>query len=267
LALSTDALAARLAYAKHIALEAGQVLRKTYYGSMEVRYKGAVDPVTNADLESEKLITDAIAREFPGDVVIAEEEHKKVGDPEEFWLIDPLDGTVNFSHRIPWFAVSIAFVNRREPLAGVVYNPVLGRCYSAMQGRGAYLNGVRLKVSDRDKLRGGLLATGFPYHRAETGANFVEHERALRAVQDVRRMGSASLDICMVAEGLFDAYYEFGLGPWDFAAGWVIASEAGAVCLDPRGNQPVVGGDSFLCATPALAQQVVATINGNNRSL
>ncbi|GAB4157140.1 MAG: inositol monophosphatase family protein [Planctomycetota bacterium] len=258
----TQKLNLRHSLARFAALQAGKILRSYYYSGFDVRFKGTVDPVTDADTESEKLVTDLISRAFPNDIVVAEELHSAASSAEHFWLIDPLDGTVNYSHKVPWFAVSIAYVSRDEPLIGVVYNPATGQMFSAVKGQGAFCNGERIAVSSTTELKRALVATGFPYNRVETRTNFAEQERMLCASQDVRRMGSASLDICLVAQGRFDAYYEFGLGPWDYAAGWVIALEAGAICSKPDGTPAVVGGNSFMCAAPGIANSIVSVITG-----
>lgn len=259
---SEDSFRRRFDFAQAIALRAGRILSSFYWGSFTVTYKGVTDPLTDADTTSEKAIADAIAKEFPGDVLMAEEFHNGVQPPHSsYWCVDPLDGTVNFSHRLPWFNVSIAYVVDGRPVLGVVHVPVLGVTYAARIGYGATRNGVPISVSSTNALIKSLVATGFPYDRAKTKKNFAEHDRLLPLVQDVRRMGSAAIDICMVACGVLDAYYEFGLGPWDFAAGWVIAEEAGAVVTKIDGSLPDLLSREVLISNPNLHTDIVKILN------
>jgi len=253
---SLEDLAKRRKSAERIARSAGELLRKYFAGSFDVRFKSAVDPVTTADLASEKLIAAMLAEEYPGELLISEEEHARQGTPEAFWLVDPLDGTVNFSHRLPWFSVAIAYVAGGVPQVGVVYAPEAGLLFSAAKEQGATRNGEQISVSGTSNIQRAIVATGFPYDKADSRRNLAEHDR------DVRRMGCASLDICMVACGVFDAYYEFGLGYWDFSAGWRIAQEAGATVAKPDGGPPEVFAHEFLCTTPLVFCRTVAIING-----
>ncbi len=259
--MNDAAVRERFHAAADIAVLAGRELAARFRRELSIGFKGRSDPVTDADIASERLIRDRIAALFPGDFVLAEEFHDGGEPGDEFWSVDPLDGTVNYSHGLPWYAVSIGWVSGGEPVFGVVYAPEFGWLFAAMRGEGARLNGRPLKVSGTSDLSRALVASGFHYDRAATRENFAEHEAVLLAVQDIRRTGCASLDICFLAKGAFDAYYEFGLGPWDFTAGWVIAEEAGARIATPRGGRPHVLGREFLAASPSLLEPLVAIIS------
>ncbi|MDZ7816014.1 MAG: inositol monophosphatase family protein [Planctomycetota bacterium] len=262
LSTAKPAVRERYLFALDTALRAGRILNRAFHGSVAVCYKSEVDPVTDADIESERYISSAIRERFTTDDIIAEELSAEAETGEVFWLVDPLDGTVNFSHGLPWFAVSIACAMKGKVVVGVVHAPVTGWTFSAAEGHGAWLNGAPIHVSDSKQMRRSIIATGFPYDRVRTRRNFSEHERVLLAAQDVRRMGSAAIDICMTAMGAFDGYYEFGLGPWDFAAGSLVAREAGAVDSQPDGSPVNIIGDKYLCSNPNIHRELVALVSG-----
>jgi myo-inositol-1(or 4)-monophosphatase len=211
--------------------------------------KGPIDLVTDADLSSESEIMRIIGQAYPHHTIVAEEGGGRAGAPEHRWIVDPLDGTVNYAHQVPFFAVSIAYVHRDAAQVGVVLNPLSGELFSAEAGGGAQLNGEPIRVSTEAILSECLLATGFPYDLDvgfETlGARFL---RCLKQARGVRRLGSAALDLCYVACGRFAGYWEDRLQPWDSAAGTLIVQEAGGTVTDFL-NRPV----------SAEARQVVAT--------
>ena len=204
---------------------------KQYFGhATVVRKKGEIDLVTQADPASEKAILETILGTFPDHVILGE-EGGRVGDEKSSpftWIIDPLDGTTNYAHHIPVFAVSIAFAIEDETVFGLVVNPISGELFMARKGQGAFLNGAPICVSTTSTMRDSLLVTGFPYNLGSMVEDLMTRfERCVRSAQGVRRYGSAALDLCFVACGRFDGFWEQNLHPWDTAAGACIVREAG----------------------------------------
>jgi len=217
-----------LSVAKAAARRGGDILLRMLGDAHHIVKKGKIDLVTEADLAAEKTILELIAGHFPEDAILAEESGKQGAKGSRTWLIDPLDGTTNFAHGFPFFAVSIALENEDDVVLGVVYNPFMDELFEAVKDKGAFLNGVSLQVSGTDRLDESLLATGFPYDvhkRPERVMPLLE--KMLTRVQGVRRLGSAALDLCYVAAGRMDGFWEEDLKPWDTAAGVVIVREAG----------------------------------------
>ncbi len=216
-----------LAAARAAARAAGEVLMGHFGRALDVRKKGAIDLVTQADLEAEKTVLDRLRAAFPDHGFLLEESGARAGSGEYTWVIDPLDGTTNFVHGYPPFCVSVGLVRGEEPLLGVVHAPALGEEFWAVRDGGAWLNGAPVRVSERDSLRESMLATGFPYD-AHTADDIVPLFTAfLRQAQAIRRDGSAALDLCYVAMGRFDGFWERRLRPWDTAAGAAILAAAG----------------------------------------
>ena len=205
-----------------------------FYGRLsKINKKGAIDLVTEADIESEKIIIETIKAVFPDHSILAEESGLNNGDSEGKWIIDPLDGTTNFTHQLGLFAVSIAFALNGEVVVGLVFNPVSGELFTAIKDSGAALNGRPIKVSKVDTVSESLLITGFPYNHKKIFKTLMSRFSAcLKASQGVRRLGSAALDLCFVSCGRFDGFWEQNLNPWDTAAGALIAQEAGAAITD-----------------------------------
>ncbi len=217
-----------------IAREAGALILKYFHEKLKIEYKGDADLVTAADRASEVLIRERIAQQFPSHDVLGEEQGLNDRGGEYRWYVDPLDGTTNFAHGYPVFCVSMA-LEHREPgsadsgkrVAAVVYDPTRDELFSAEPGGGAHLNGQPIQVSKLAQLKECLLATGFPSHKRHKNPNIhFYHEITLRT-HGVRRAGSAALDLCNVASGRFDGFWEFNLNPWDTAAGVLIVEEAG----------------------------------------
>ncbi len=196
------------------------------------------DLVTVFDRRAEELIVKGLHERFPGHRILAEESGEHHGDPlAPCWIIDPLDGTTNFAHGLPWFCVSIACAVADEVRVGVVLAPALNWRFTAMRGRGAYLNGQRLSVSQTDELDLALLATGFPYDRRTSKENNLAQFVAMkRRAQGIRRFGSAAMDLALTAAGRLDGYWEMKLNPWDIAAGLLLCEEAGGKVSDWRGH-------------------------------
>ena len=215
------------------AYKGARVIMPFYGRLLKINKKGAIDLVTEADTGSEKIIIETIRTKFPGHSILAEESGLNDGNSESKWIIDPLDGTTNFTHQLGLFAVSIAFALNGEVVVGVVLNPVTGELFTAIKDRGAALNGKPIKVSNINKVSESLLVTGFPYnHKTIFKALMSRFSACLKASQGVRRLGSAALDLCFVSCGRFEGFWEQNLNPWDTAAGALIAQEAGAVITD-----------------------------------
>jgi len=214
-----------------IAREAGSLLLQYFQQGLKIEYKGEADLVTAADRASEALIRERLTKQFPSHDVLGEEQGLSDRGSEYRWYVDPLDGTTNFAHGFPVFCVSMGLEHRStqetKRVAAVVYDPTRDELFSAEQGRGAQLNGKPIHVSKVAQLKESLVATGFPSHKRHQNPNiFFYHQITLRT-HGVRRPGSAALDLCNVASGRFDGFWEFNLNPWDTAAGVLIVEEAG----------------------------------------
>ncbi len=210
-----------------IAREAGILLMEYFERRVKVEYKGDVDLVTEADRKSEELILHRIRTRWPDHDITAEESGRADSGSDYRWYIDPLDGTTNFAHGFPVFCISMALEHKSTRVAAVIYDPSRDELYSAEKGQGAYLNESRIKISDVNTLAESLVATGFPSHKRHKNPNIhLYHQITLRS-HGVRRAGSAALDLCCVAAGRFDGFWEFNLNPWDTAAGVLLVEEAG----------------------------------------
>jgi myo-inositol-1(or 4)-monophosphatase len=215
---------------------AGGVLKRRF-GKVTYREKRRADLVTAADLESQKLILTALRRAFPGDDYKAEEDETKLTGAEYLWLIDPLDGTVNYAHGYPASCVSIGVLKNGKPELGGVIDPFRGEVFLAERGKGTTLNGRRVRVSAARRVPDSLLITGFAYDRAERPDFYLSRFKAfLTRAHDVRRSGSAALDMAWIASGRADGFWEFNLNPWDVAAGWLLVEEAGGKVTDFDGR-------------------------------
>jgi len=235
-----------LAEAREAVREAGRLLRENLAGRGEVSFKGAVDLVTAFDRQAQELVDRRLADVFPEHGFLSEENLDRAGTSGCRWVLDPLDGTTNFAHTLPIFSISLALERQGEILLGVVYDPMRDEMFWAA-GDGAFLNGRPVRVSPVNRLDRSLLATGFPYDIRESRLNNLDHftNFALRA-QAVRRCGSAALDLCYVACGRFDGFWELKLKPWDVAAGSLIIRQAGGRVTD-------FGGAGFDILHPELA--------------
>jgi myo-inositol-1(or 4)-monophosphatase len=243
-------------FAERVAREAGKEILRRYLvsGQTSVKTKGRPrDLVTEADGASEEIILAALRREFPADGVVAEETAPGERRKGRVWIVDPLDGTVNFAHGVPLFSVSVGLAVDGVPVAGCVHAPYLRETYSAAAGEGCTLDGEPIRVSAQDDLSKALLCTGFAYKRNEVEENnldnFVRMELAARGV---RRLGSAALDLAFVACGRFDGFWELWLSPWDVCAGIVLVREAGGLVAEIGGGADPLFGGSILAANPAL---------------
>ena len=236
------------------ATRAGALLRSRYSERQEVAFKStAVDLVTAADRDAEDLIVAALHAAFPEHGIEAEESPGRPGRDGYCWYVDPLDGTTNFAHGHPHFAVSIALARGDDLLLGVVYDPVREERFTALRGEGARLNGAPIRVSETRDFEQALLGTGFPYDRREHAAFYVAFlAEALRRTQGVRRAGSAALDLCYVACGRLDAFWEWKLHAWDLAAGRLILEEAGGRVSDFAGRPHRLTGEETAASNGRL---------------
>jgi myo-inositol-1(or 4)-monophosphatase len=236
--------------------------------------KGASDFVTHVDREAERRILQRVRQRFPDHHILAEEEATAAGaipaaeegePPEWSWIIDPLDGTTNYIHGYPMYAVSIGIARRGEPAAGVVLNSATGETWTAAAGMGAFRNGVRIGVSDIRTLRQSLIGTGFPFKALHLLPEYTDQfQAALRQSSGIRRAGSAALDLCHVASGWFDGFWELSLAPWDVAAGAVIVREAGGVITRMDGSPDVLGHGSILAGNPVIHGELSGLLNTRN---
>jgi myo-inositol-1(or 4)-monophosphatase len=239
------------------------VIINNYLGNLtSVKKKGPIDLVTEADIASEKNIIDVIRSRFPDHEILAEESGlNKTGDSSCQWIIDPLDGTTNFAHQIPVFAVSIAFAVNNEIKVGIVLNPVTGELFTAVRGQGTTLNGKPIKVSEEKNLSDSLLVTGFPYAVKQVLDPIMRRfKQCVAASLGIRRLGSAALDLCFVACGRFEGFWEENLKPWDTAAGWLIAEEAGAVVTDFSGAPYTLDKKEILATNGHIHNEMKSTL-------
>lgn len=239
---------------EHFARGAGEILRAGYQREHQVKYKGVIDLVTEVDHQSEEYLLGEIRKHFDGHHILAEESGETAGDKDHVWYVDPLDGTVNYAHHIPIFCVSIAYASRGTVKLAAVYDPMRDEMFSAERGKGARLNGKPISVSSADELQKSLLVTGFPYDAWNTQHdNFDYFVKFAKMTQGVRRLGSAALDLCYVAAGRFDGFWELSLKPWDVAAGGLIAEEAGARVTNIKGGPDYLSTpQSILAAAPGI---------------
>jgi len=210
------------------AKKAGRLLQTMSQGDLKVEYKGEIDLVTQADRAAEALVINMLKKQFPGDDILTEETTRDRTQSDRRWIIDPLDGTTNYAHRFPFWCVSIAFEFKGQVVLGAIYNPNLNELFTARKGRGAWLNGKKIKVSSQTSLKKSLLATGFPYDvHCSRKDNLDNFRRFIKRAQAVRRPGSAALDLAFVACGRFDGFWEMKLKAWDMAAASLMVTEAG----------------------------------------
>lgn len=258
-----------LKFAKALALDAAQQMAEMR-SSLAIEFKHGTELVTQADLAVDQLINDRISKTFPNHSVLSEELGPgNDTEVEHLWIVDPIDGTVNYAHGHAQSAVSIAYYHKGIAQVGVVANLFAGETFTAIRGGGAFLNDQPIHCSDKQQLNRALVATGFPYEKDNLAPLLARLDKVLHNCADIRRLGAASLDICWVACGRMDIYYE-SVKPWDFAAAQLIAREAGATVGHihdlPLGSNPELYSEDLLIATPALFAPMQALLREVDQS-
>jgi myo-inositol-1(or 4)-monophosphatase len=260
--MSSSGIGELRAAAEFAARRGGEILRRRFEETRTVDLKGQIDLVTDADRAAEQAILEFLRSEFPDHGIVAEETAAKevTGDGAR-WYIDPLDGTTNYTHRVPHFCASVAVWDESGPLAGAVYQPLLDDLYAAGRGLGATCNGEPLRVSAPAPLGQALIGTGFPYDIwTKPAVPLRLFSAVLGKARGVRRFGAAALDLAYVAAGRFDGYFELGLYPWDVAAGILLVQEAGGQVSNFLGGPPEVGARQIVAANPQVHQELLALI-------
>ncbi len=232
---------------------------------IETTQKGSNDVVTNIDISAEQIVIDVIKKSYPEHTIISEEIGLVSGKDTDYqWIIDPLDGTTNFVKNVPHFCVSIALRIKGRTEIACVYDPIRNELFTAQRGAGAQLNNKRIRVNNLKDLSGTILATGFPFKAKQHSESYMKVMGALfMDCADFRRKGSAALDLCYVAAGRVDGYFELGLKPWDFAAGELIAREAGAICTDFNGGTDYLKTGNLVAGSPNVLKGILAKIRDN----
>jgi myo-inositol-1(or 4)-monophosphatase len=241
-----------------IAREAGALLAHFFERRVAFETKGEFDLVTEADRASEKLVVERLRTHFPSHGIVAEEGGGHASPSEYCWFVDPLDGTTNFAHAFPVFNVTLGLARAGEIVTGVVYDPMRQEMFAAERGGGAYLNNRRIRVSSVKKISESLASTGFPSRKRHHNINIHFYYQLAMASHGVRRTGSAAVDLAYVAAGRLDYFWEFGLKPWDMAAGTLLVEEAGGRVTDMKGGSlSVTASDHLLADNGALHDEVL----------
>ncbi len=250
---------------KFIARLSGEIIRNYFGKNFSIEYKSDLkNLVTQADRESEKTIIEFIKKKYPSHGILAEESGSHIDSAEYLWVIDPLDGTSNFAHGLPIFSVSIGLQFKSEIVAGVVYDIMRDKLYSAEKGSGAFRDDIKISVSKNRKIKESFLVTGFPYNINENPENAFEKFITLtKAARAVRRLGSAAIDFCYVAEGVFDGFWEVHLNPWDICAGKLLVEEAGGLVTDFNGRSIDIFNKTILASNQVIHQEMISLLNRN----
>jgi len=233
--------------------EASKILVEGYYNEKEVRFKAKKDLVTKYDVAVEEFLKEKLKKEFSDFNIIAEESDNSNLKFDNSIIIDPIDGTTNFVNKVPHTAISVGVYKNKKPYMGVVYNPILDELYYAKVNKGAYLNKKKIEVSKEKNFQKALISTGFPYSSGtcsdDLNSVIKQMKNILPNCQDIRRLGSASLDLCYVAKGTYEGYYEMNLKAWDVSAGIIILSEAGGKVTNEKGKKYKLFNDKYVVAT------------------
>ena len=251
------------------AYKGAEVLLKYFNNIKKIEYKGRIDPVTIADKTSQKAIVDNIKQYFPLHNIIAEEQDSTLAQNSNdyCWIIDPLDGTVNYVHGVPTFAISIGLKYKNEIISGVIYAPALKEMFVAQKGKGAYLNNKKISVSKIKDMVRALPVTGFPYYVKEKPTRVIKNfKNIMLETQGLRRFGAAAIDLAYVACGRFDFFWEEGLKPWDVAAGIVILKEAGGKITDFFGGKDFLFGKTIVASNKVLHKDILKVLNETGKS-
>lgn len=241
---------------------AGEVVREGFGKNFEIELKGSVtNLVTEIDKKSEQVIIDFIKKNFNNHSVLAEESGYSKESSEYVWVIDPIDGTTNFAHGLPIFSVSVGLQKNGETICGTVYDVMRDAMYSAELNSGSYLNGKKITVNANADLSRSVLVTGFPYDIAENPNNAVEKFSVfLKKSRAIRRLGSAAIDFCYVAQGVFEGFWEVSLNPWDICAGKLLVEEAGGIVTDFKGNSIDIFSKQILAANKLVHQEMLSIL-------
>ena len=246
------------------ARKAGRSLARDFgeVEQLQVSMKGPGNFVTAADMRAEQIIYDELSRARHGYSFLMEERGLVEGpDKSHVWIVDPLDGTTNFLHGIPHFAVSIALQREGELVAGLIYNPANGDAFTAERGKGAFFNDRRIRVAARSRLDDCVIATGIPHRGREGHEAFLRQLAAvMTSVSGIRRLGAAALDLAWVASGRFDGFWEMGLAPWDLAAGALLITESGGLVADLDGSENYMQSGNLVCGSPKVFAQLLQTV-------
>ncbi len=249
---------------KDIVKEAGEILKEGYFSTKEISFKAKKDLVTKYDVGIENFLKEKFSNEFKEFNLIAEESDNSDIKFNNSIIIDPIDGTTNFVNGVPHTAISVGVYKDKKPFYGIVYNPILNELYEAQVEKGAFLNGKKIEVSKENDFQKALIATGFPYtsgtNQDDLDSVLTMMKNVLPNCQDIRRLGSASLDLCYVAKGVFDSYYEMNLKPWDVSAGIIILSEAGGEFTNEKGEHYSLFDDKYIVATNGSLQDKLVSI-------
>lgn len=250
-----------------IARQAGVVLMEGYGNVRHIQQKGVIDLVTEFDKRSEEIVVSAIQQKFPDHAILAEESGRNKTISEYQWVIDPLDGTTNFAHGIPMFAVSIGLLRNNSPVLGVAYDPLRNEMFSAELGKGATLNNHSIHVSSETNLGKAILSTGFPYDvHTNRRNNFAQFAQFQRRTQAVRHLGAAALDCAWTAIGRLDGYWEFGVKPWDIGAGALIVREAGGHVTSVDRDEDIFSGDTIVVSNGLLHEQMLRALRESSEA-
>ncbi|CAM3417299.1 inositol monophosphatase family protein [Arcobacter aquimarinus] len=246
--------------------KAGKILKKGYYLDKEVSLKAKKDLVTKYDVAVEEYLKKKFSKKFKEFNIIAEESDNSSIEFNNSIIIDPIDGTTNFVNKVPHTAISVGVYKDKKPYLAVVYNPILDELYEAKIGCGAYLNGKKLEVSQEDNFQKALIATGFPYSSGTDSDDLNDVIKKIKDIlplcQDIRRLGSASIDLCMVAKGVFEGYYEMNLKAWDVSAGILILTEAGGKVTNIEGDEYKLFEDKYIVATNSkIHEEFIKNLN------
>lgn len=248
-----------------IAKEAGEIVREGFGKNISIEYKtNSSNLVTEIDKKSELAIINFIHKNFPSHTILAEESGKHFFGSEYLWVIDPLDGTTNFAHGLPIFSVSIGVLKNNEIIAGVVYDVMNDKVFSAEKGGGAFRDKTRLHVNYNDKLDESVLVTGFPYDIKDNPYNAIEiFSSFLKKARAIRRLGSAAIDFCYVAAGVFDGFWEVNLNPWDVCAGKLLVEEAGGVVTNFKNDRIDIYSKQFLASNNKVHSAMLEILKKN----
>jgi myo-inositol-1(or 4)-monophosphatase len=241
--------------------ESGKIQKEWLGRDKRIEFKGAINLVTEVDRRCEQRIIEIIKKHFPQHNILTEETPMPELPSPFRWIIDPLDGTTNYAHGYPCFSTSVALELEKEIILGAIYDPLLNELFTARQGKGAFLNGARIAVSATEQLTNALICTGFPYDVRESPENNLDHfNHFIREARAIRRDGSAALDLCYVAAGRFDGFWELKLQPWDVAAGKLLVEEAGGWMTDFRGGPLDIYGQQTLASNGKIHEEMIGVL-------